>query len=80
MREVARRLGVGDTFRRTVVAVDFDRCVRCGGCMVGCRYGAKNTLDRNYLRLAEEGGAVVHPRARGDASCAASAAAGRSRP
>ena len=28
--------------------------------MVGCRYGAKNTLDRNYLRLAEEGGAVVH--------------------
>ena len=61
VREVARRLGVGDTFRRTVVAVDFDRCVRCGGCMVGCRYEAKNTLDRNYLRLAEEGGAVVYP-------------------
>jgi cholesterol oxidase len=61
VREVARRLGVGDTFRRTVVAVDFDRCVRCGGCMVGCRYEAKNTLDRNYLRLAEERGAVVHP-------------------
>jgi cholesterol oxidase len=61
VREVARRLGVEDTFRRTVVAVDFDACVRCGGCMVGCRYGAKNTLDRNYLRLAEEGGAEVHP-------------------
>jgi cholesterol oxidase len=61
VREVARRLGVEDTFRRTVVAVDFDACVRCGGCMVGCRYGAKNTLDRNYLRLAEEGGATVHP-------------------
>ena len=29
--------------------------------MVGCRYEAKNTLDRNYLRLAEERGAVVHP-------------------
>ena len=28
--------------------------------MVGCRYGAKNTLDRNYLRRAEAGGAVVH--------------------
>ena len=61
VREVAHRLGVGDTFRRTVVAVDFDRCVRCGGCMVGCRYEAKNTLDRNYLRLAEERGAVVYP-------------------
>jgi cholesterol oxidase len=28
--------------------------------MVGCRYGAKNTLDRTYLRLAEEQGAAVH--------------------
>src|SRR5690606_13176358 len=24
-------------------------CVLCGGCMLGCRYGAKNTLDKNYL-------------------------------
>jgi cholesterol oxidase len=54
-------MGAEHTFRRTTVAVDFDACVRCGGCMVGCRYGAKNTLDRNYLRLAEAGGAVVHP-------------------
>jgi cholesterol oxidase len=61
MREVARRMGVEDTVRRTVVSVDFERCIRCGGCMVGCRYEAKNTLDRNYLRLAEQGGAVVHP-------------------
>jgi cholesterol oxidase len=60
VRTVARRMGVEDTFEHTTVAVDFDLCVRCGGCMVGCRYGAKNTLDRNYLRLAEEGGAVVH--------------------
>jgi cholesterol oxidase len=28
-------------------------CVLCGGCMLGCRHGAKNTLDRNYLYLAE---------------------------
>ncbi|MDX6486284.1 MAG: cholesterol oxidase [Gaiellaceae bacterium] len=61
VRQVAAAMGVVDTFRPTTVAVDFDTCVRCGGCMVGCRYGAKNTLDRNYLRLAEEGGAVVHP-------------------
>ncbi len=36
-------------------------CVGCGGCMVGCRYGAKNSLDRNYLHFAEKAGAVVHP-------------------
>jgi cholesterol oxidase len=34
-------------------------CTRCGGCMVGCRHGAKNTLDQNYLFLAERRGAVV---------------------
>lgn len=34
-------------------------CTRCGGCMVGCRVGAKNTLDKNYLYFAEEGGAEV---------------------
>ncbi len=60
IKEVARRMGAAETFERTTVAVDFDVCVRCGGCMVGCRYGAKNTLDRNYLRQAEAGGAVVH--------------------
>lgn len=36
-------------------------CVTCGGCMVGCRFNAKNTLDRNYLYLAERAGTVVHP-------------------
>jgi len=34
-------------------------CLACGACMIGCRHGAKNTLDRNYLHLAETGGAVV---------------------
>ncbi len=28
-------------------------CTFCGGCMTGCRHGAKNTLDKNYLHLAE---------------------------
>ena len=36
-------------------------CTGCGGCMMGCRYGAKNTLDLNYLYLAEERGAAVFP-------------------
>lgn len=34
-------------------------CMRCGGCMVGCRHNAKNTLDKNYLYLAEQLGAQV---------------------
>lgn len=34
-------------------------CVACGGCMLGCRYRAKNTLDLNYLYLAEKRGARV---------------------
>ncbi|GAA1423964.1 GMC family oxidoreductase [Streptomyces thermospinosisporus] len=36
-------------------------CVECGECMTGCRRGAKNTLNENYLHLAEKAGAVVHP-------------------
>lgn len=34
-------------------------CIHCGGCMVGCRYDAKNTLTKNYLWFAERWGAVV---------------------
>src|SRR5579863_6001615 len=34
-------------------------CKGCGGCMMGCRHGAKNTLDLNYLYLAEKRGAQV---------------------
>jgi cholesterol oxidase len=34
-------------------------CTFCGGCMVGCRPGAKNTLDKNYLFLAEKAGAEI---------------------
>ncbi|WP_324789099.1 GMC family oxidoreductase [Streptomyces sp. H51] len=36
-------------------------CTECGECMTGCRHGAKNTLNENYLFLAEKAGAVVHP-------------------
>ena len=34
-------------------------CVGCGGCAVGCRYNAKNSLDKNYLYLAEKRGTRV---------------------
>jgi cholesterol oxidase len=36
-------------------------CIECGSCMTGCRYGAKNTLLKNYLGLAESAGTEIHP-------------------
>ena len=36
-------------------------CIQCGSCMTGCRHGAKNTLVTNYLYLAEQNGATIHP-------------------
>jgi cholesterol oxidase len=36
-------------------------CTNCGECMTGCRHNAKNTLVKNYLYLAERGGAEVWP-------------------
>jgi cholesterol oxidase len=35
-------------------------CNYCAGCMTGCREGAKNTLDKNYLYFAEENGAKIN--------------------
>ena len=48
---------------RTSAAPGPDRntCLNCGECMTGCRHNAKNTLVKNYLYLAEQNGAVVHP-------------------
>ena len=36
-------------------------CIFCGGCMVGCRHNAKNSLVKNYLYFAEKWGAEVWP-------------------
>lgn len=36
-------------------------CIACGRCMVGCPHGAKNTLVKNYLHLAERRGVTVTP-------------------
>ena len=41
------------------LAIDFDTCVMCGECIAGCQFHAKNTLDLNYLAVAERLGADV---------------------
>ncbi|TSD94606.1 GMC family oxidoreductase [Skermania sp. ID1734] len=36
-------------------------CVHCSSCFTGCVHNAKNTTTLNYLYLAEQAGAHVHP-------------------
>ncbi|WP_198535101.1 GMC family oxidoreductase N-terminal domain-containing protein [Streptomyces natalensis] len=36
-------------------------CTECGRCTLGCRVGAKNSLDHNYLHLAQRAGADIRP-------------------
>ena len=43
-----------------------EQAARFVGCMVGCRYGAKNTLDKNYLYLAERLGVRIVPEVKVD--------------
>ncbi|MCW4352501.1 GMC family oxidoreductase [Hoyosella sp. YIM 151337] len=43
------------------VGPDRTGCTECGSCMTGCRVGAKNTLVKNYLGLAEDAGAQIFP-------------------
>ncbi len=38
---------------------DREGCRFCGACMIGCRYNAKNTLDKNYLFFAQKNGVEV---------------------
>lgn len=38
-------------------------CIYCGGCMLGCRHNSKNTLDKNYLHLAQQLGAMIQAEA-----------------
>jgi cholesterol oxidase len=82
LRTVAERLGVAVTFEPTPVGVWFgddgvdpyfagagpprNGCDLRGACMTGCRRGAKNSLDRNYLWLAERGGAEIFPETRAE--------------
>jgi cholesterol oxidase len=41
-------------------------CIECGGCIVGCRENAKNSLDMNYLWFAEKMGLEILPGTRAE--------------
>jgi len=54
----------GLTLEKVPLAVDFRKCANCGDCMSGCNFGAKNTLDHNYLPLAKKHGARIFTQTR----------------
>jgi len=59
LRATAERMGRLETFGPTPLGIRFEDCTLCGECLSGCRYGAKNTLDLNYLKEAEALGVQV---------------------
>jgi cholesterol oxidase len=74
MARVAEKLGRKDQLCYPNIAVEFgdpgrprknkfdvtqNGCTQCGECDIGCNIHAKNTLDLNYLALAERSGAMA---------------------
>lgn len=69
LRAAAQKLGRQEQLIHPPLAIDFsgnaaphrnkfgvtqNTCVRCGECVIGCTHRAKNTLDFNYLAVAEK--------------------------
>src|SRR3954471_1655156 len=57
----------GHTCDRVPLAIDFGRCVDAKWCHTGCIFGAKNTLNTNYLASAEANGVRVRPNRQAEA-------------
>lgn len=53
-------IAVSTGLKSNGVGVQQNPCTDCGNCITGCNVGAKNTLDRNLLRLAKSRGATFH--------------------
>jgi cholesterol oxidase len=51
----------GMTVDKPDLAIDWDACVRCGRCVLGCTHRAKTTLDLTYLPAAMAAGAEIWP-------------------
>jgi len=51
----------GNTCDRVPCAIDLELCQNVKWCHTGCIYGAKNTVNTNYLGAAEQAGVVVRP-------------------
>src|SRR5690349_10217281 len=51
----------GHTCDRVPLAIDPHRCVDAKWCHTGCIFGAKNTVNTNYLASAERAGVRVRP-------------------
>jgi enediyne biosynthesis protein E9 len=51
----------GHSADRVPLAIDFGRCVDAKWCHTGCIFGAKNTLNTNYLAAAEAAGVQLRP-------------------
>lgn len=49
----------GHTCDRVPLAIDFGRCMDAKWCHTGCVFGAKNTVNTNYLHAAESAGVRV---------------------
>lgn len=44
--------------------IDWTRCTQCGECVPGCNQGAKLSLDRTYLAMAQQAGAEIRTQRR----------------
>lgn len=60
-RKVMHKAGneVGASIITPGFSVDWDNCRQCAECGQGCNYDAKQSMDKTYLKKAQEKGAII---------------------